>query len=128
MEGRSDRSPLMFGGHLPDNDDFTLSLLTNDEVVAVDQKASSSEQLFANGNQVAWVAEIPGSKAKYAAVFNTGDAGDEQVRVKWSALGLPATCVVRDLWAHKDTRTVPDGRAFEVKPHAAGFYRITPAK
>lgn len=64
MEGRSDRSPLMFGGHLPDNDDFTLSLLTNDEVVAVDQKASSSEQLFANGNQVAWVAEIPGSKAK----------------------------------------------------------------
>jgi hypothetical protein len=117
----------MFGGNLPDNDDFTLSLLTNDEVLAVDQKASSSKQLFANGNQVAWVAEIPGSKAKYAAVFNTGDAGGEQVRVNWSDLGLPAKCVVRDLWAHKDTGTVQDGRAFDVKPHASGFYRIAPA-
>jgi hypothetical protein len=66
-------------------------------------------------------------RKRSAAVFNTGDAGDEQVRVKWSALGLPATCVVRDLWAHKNTGTVQDGRAFEVKPHASGFYRIAPA-
>jgi alpha-galactosidase len=120
------RSPLMFGGNLPDNDDFTLSLMTNDEVLAVDQKASSSRQLFANGNQVAWVAELPGSKARYVAVFNIGDTGDEQVRVNWSDLGLPAKCVVRDLWSHKDAGTVQDGRAFEVKPHASGFYRITP--
>jgi hypothetical protein len=35
--------------------------------------------------------------------------------------------VVRDLWAHKDTGTVQDRRVFEVKPHASGFYRITPA-
>jgi alpha-galactosidase len=120
------RSPLMFGGNLPDNDDFTLSLLTNDEVLTVDQKAASSKQLFANGNQVAWVAEMAGSKAKYVAVFNTGDAGDEQVTVKWSDLGLPAKCVVRDLWAHKDMGTVQDGKAFDVKPHASGFYKITP--
>jgi hypothetical protein len=31
------RSPLMFGGDLPSNDDFTESLITNDEVLAVDQ-------------------------------------------------------------------------------------------
>ncbi len=122
------RSPLMFGGHLPDNDDFTFSLMTNDEVLAVDQKASSSKQLFANGDQVAWVAELPGSKAKYVAVFNIGDTGNQQVRVNWSDLGLPAKCVVRDLWDHKDDGTVQDGRAFDVKPHASGFYRITPAE
>jgi len=121
------RSPLMFGGHLPDNDDFTLSLITNDEVLAVDQRASASRQLFSKGNQVAWTAEIPGSAAKYVAVFNIGDAGDEQVRIDWADLGLPAKCVVRDLWAHKDAGAVQEGQAFSVKPHASGFYRITPA-
>jgi alpha-galactosidase len=122
------RSPLMFGGHLPDNDEFTLSLMTNDEVLAMNQKGSSSKQLFANGNQVAWAGEIAVSKAKYVAVFNTGDSGDEQVRVNWSDLGLPAKCVLRDLWAHKDTGTVEGGQAFTVKPHASGFYRVTPAR
>jgi alpha-galactosidase len=122
------RSPMMFGGHLPDNDPFTLSLMTNDEVLGVDQKATSSKQLFANGNQVAWVAELPGSKAKYLAVFNTGDTETEKVRVNWSDLGLPAKCVIRDVWTHKDEGTVQDGRAFDVKPHASGFYRITPVE
>ena len=122
------RSPLMFGGNLPDNDDFTLSLMTNDEMLAVDQKASSSKQLFSNGNQVAWVAEMPGTKAKYVAVFNVGDAGDEQVRINWADLGLPAKCEVRDLWAHKETGTVDSGETFAVKPHASGFYRIAPAQ
>lgn len=122
------RSPLMFGGHLPDNDEFTLSLLTNDEVLAVDQKASMSKQLFSNGNQVAWMAEMPGTKAKYVAVFNTGDGAEEKVQVNWADLGLPANCTVRDLWAHKDLGAAKDGRAFDVKPHASGFYRVTPAQ
>ncbi len=121
------RSPLMFGGNLPDNDEFTLSIITNDEILAVDQKASSSRLLFSNGNQVAWTAEIPGSPVKYFAVFNIGDAGDEQVRINWADLGLPARCAVRDLWTHKDAGILQDGQAFEVKPHASGFYRITPA-
>jgi len=116
------RSPLMFGGNLPDNDDFTLSLMTDNEVLAVNQRASASRQLFSNGSQVAWVAEIPGSAAKYVAVFNIGDNGDEQVRINWADLGLPAKCVVRDLWAHKDEGSVPDGRTFDVKPHASGYY------
>jgi alpha-galactosidase len=121
------RSPLMFGGHLPDNDAFTLSLLTNDEVLAVNQKASSSRQLFATGNQVAWVAQVPGSAARYVAVFNTGDTTTEDVRVNWSDLGLPPVCTVRDLWTKTELGKADGGRAFAVKPHASGFYRITPA-
>ena len=62
------RSPMMFGGHLPDNDDFTVALMTNDEVLAVDQKANSSKQLSSKGNQEVWVAELPDSKAKNVAV------------------------------------------------------------
>jgi len=120
------RSPLMFGGHLPDNDEFTLTLITNDEVLAIDQKATSSKELFTRGNQVAWVGEIAGTPGKYLAVFNIGDSGDEEIPVKWAGLGLPANAAVRDLWAKKDLGAVRDGQTFKVGPHAAGFYRITP--
>jgi hypothetical protein len=118
------RSPLMFGGHLPDNDDFTLSLISNDEVLAVNQKAGASHELFTRGNQVAWIAELPGSPAKYLAVFNIGDAGVERIQVNWAELGLPRTCVVRDLWERKDLGTVTDGRAFPIAPHASAFFKI----
>jgi len=121
------RSPLMFGGNLPDNDGFTLSLITNDEVLAVNQKATASKELFSRENQVAWVAEMVGSPAKYLAVFNIGDAGEEEIGVKWADLGLPANCVVRDLWAKKDLGSVQNGRAFKVAPHASAFFKLTPA-
>jgi hypothetical protein len=122
------RSPLMFGGNLPDNDPFTLSLLTNAEVMAVNQKATTSKELFARDNQVAWVAQIAGSAAKYLAVFNIGDKGEEQIRVNWSELELPKNCRLRDLWAQKDLGTVAEGRSFQLTPHAAAFYKLTPSR
>ena len=64
------RSPLIFGGNLPKNDAFTLSLLTNDEVLAVNQNSVNGHQLFNTNHQIAWVADVPGSKDKYLAVFN----------------------------------------------------------
>ena len=122
------RSPLMFGGHLPDNDEFTVSLLTNSEVLAVNQKASASKQLFAKDNQIAWVGELPGSPAKYLAVFNIGDTATEEIRVNWADVGVSKSCAVRDLWAKKDLGKVDEGRTFSVKPHAAGFYKLTPTR
>jgi alpha-galactosidase len=122
------RSPLMFGGNLPDNDDFTLSLITNDEVLEVDQKAAASRQFVAKENQVVWVADAPGSRAKYVAVFNLGDTAEEQVRINWADVGLGAKCVVRDLWARKDIGTIENGEVFRVRPHAAALYRLTPVQ
>jgi alpha-galactosidase len=119
------RSPLMFGGNLPDNDDFTLSLIANDEVLAVNQKGSSPRQVFANGNQVAWVSDAPGTRAKYVAVFNLADAGDEQVHVGWADIGLGGRCSVRDLWARKDVGAFDAGSTFPVTPHGAALYRVT---
>jgi len=67
------RSPLILGGHLPRNDAFTLSLLTNDEVLAVNQRSSGNRQLWRKGDLVAWVAVVPGSRDKYLALFNASD-------------------------------------------------------
>ncbi len=119
------RSPLMFGGNLPDNDDFTLSLITNDEILRVNQHATAARQLFAKGNQVAWVADATISRATYVAVFNLGDTADEQVRIDWTDVGLGGTCAVRDLWARKDIGTIDRGSVFTVKPHGAALYRLT---
>ncbi len=120
------RSPLMFGGDLPGNDEFTLSLLDNDEVTAVDQKSVRSRQFFAHGDQIAWTSDIPGSKSKYLAVFNVGDQGPAEIRVEWKELGLPANCAIRDLWARKDRGKARDGYTFQIAPHASGLYRLTP--
>ena len=118
----------MFGGHLPDNDQFTLDVISNNEVLAVNQKATASKELFTRGDQVAWVAELPGSNAKYLAVFNTGDSNPEQIKVNWSELGISGEATVRDLWAKKDVGKAADSQTFTVAPHASAFYRITPAK
>jgi len=120
------RSPLMFGGDLPGNDAFTLSLLDNDEVMAVDQKAVRSRQLFTRGDQIAWTSEIPGSRSKYLAVFNVGDQGPAGIRVEWKELGLPVSCAIRDLWARQEVGKARDGYTFPVAPHASGLYRLTP--
>jgi hypothetical protein len=114
----------MFGGDLPSNDDFTLSLLTNDEVLAADQTGTHSRQLFQRGDQVAWTSDAAAPGGKYLAVFNVGDQAALEIRVEWSELGLPATCAVRDLWEKKDLGRVKDGYAFKIPAHGSGLYRV----
>jgi hypothetical protein len=118
------RSPLMFGGDLPSNDDFTLSLLTNDEALAADQNATRSRQLFERGDRIAWTSDAVRSQAKYLAVFNAGDQAPLEIRVDWSELELPATCAVRDLWEKKDLGTAKDGYTFKIPPHGSGLYLV----
>ena len=65
------RSPLMYGGDLTKTDAFTLALLTNDEVLAVNQRSEDNSPLFSRDDLVAWVADVPGMGEKYLSVFNT---------------------------------------------------------
>jgi hypothetical protein len=118
------RSPLMFGGDLPSNDDFTLSLLSNDEVLAADQTGTHSRQLFLRGDQIAWTSDAATPNTRYLAVFNVGDQAPLEIRVNWSELGLPATCALRDLWEKKELGRVKDGYTFKLPPHASGLYRL----
>lgn len=67
------RSPLMFGGDLPSNDAFTLSLLTNKEVLAVHRRSTNNRQLFRRTDLVAWTADDPQTGDKFLALFNAQD-------------------------------------------------------
>ena len=67
------RSPLMYGGDMTKTDDATLALLTNDEVLAVNQRSLNNRPLFSRDEIVAWTADVPDSPDKYLAVFNLRD-------------------------------------------------------
>jgi hypothetical protein len=122
------RSPLMMGGDLPTLDAATLAMLTNPEALAVDQLSIRNRELFRRGNQVAWVADVPGSDDKYLAIFNLDDQTTEEVSVRWSELGLDKRCAVRDLWGKQDMGVVDGVFVPKLQPHDAGLYRITPVR
>jgi hypothetical protein len=67
------RSPLMHGGDMTRTDDFTRSLLTNDEVIAVNQRSVRNRPLFNRDELIAWAADVPDSRDRYLALFNARD-------------------------------------------------------
>lgn len=67
------RSPLMFGGNMPENDDFTLSLLTNKNMIRVNQNSKNNREIsFIDGVSV-WTADDRDTNVKYIALLNTND-------------------------------------------------------
>ena len=64
------RSPLIFGGDMTKLDPFTLGLLTNPEVLAVNQASTGNRQLSRQDDLVVWTAAVPDSRDRYVAFFN----------------------------------------------------------
>jgi len=123
------RSPLIFGGDLTRMDAFTLSLLTNREVIALDQNSTGNREIFNQDGLIGWAAEVPGSADKYVALFNTRDARTNEtgvrVPVRFAELGLGHNCRVRDLWKQKDLGPSENEFAPEINWHGTGLYRIS---
>ena len=67
------RSPLMFGGDLPSNDEFTLSLITNKDVLEVNQHSRNGKELFRKNDLIAWTADDPKTGDIFLALFNASD-------------------------------------------------------
>ncbi|MGI9071685.1 MAG: glycoside hydrolase family 27 protein [Bryobacteraceae bacterium] len=122
------RSPLMYGGDLPSNDAFSLSLLTNEEVLEVNQNGANSHQLRRVGDQIAWASDVPQSNSKYLAVFNIGDNSPQDIRVDFARLRLPSTYEIRDLWQKTTLGKASRGHTFHLSPHASGLYKLTPSQ
>jgi hypothetical protein len=64
------RSPLIFGGDVTKLDAFTRGLLTNPEVLAVNQASTGNRQLSRQDDLVVWAAAVPDSRDRYVAFFN----------------------------------------------------------
>jgi len=117
------RSPLIFGGDLPSNDAATTALITNKEVIEVDQHSSGGHQALDRGNIRAWVADGVKPGEHYVAVFNLGEA-DETVDLRWPDVGITAqSAEVRDLWQHRALGSA-DGVHVRLRPHASELYGV----
>jgi hypothetical protein len=123
------RSPLIMGGNLLEADEWTRSLLTNAEVLAVDQHSRGSRPLVTSDDSVVWYAQPeqggPGEGDSYLAVFNLSDSR-RTARYAWKQLGLAAAGYrLRDLWEKKD---LGEAAVLEVElpPHGSVLYRAAP--
>jgi len=120
------RSPLMFGGNLPDNDSFTLSLLTNKNVLHVLNHSKNNRELFNKNNQVAWIADDSKTSDKFLAVFNIADGETKEANIDIPLKQIGITdAKITDLWTGKTIGTFSNTFSPEIKPHACGFYRIS---
>jgi alpha-galactosidase len=116
-------SPLMLGANLPDNDEWTLSLLTNDEVIAVNQDpmGNSARRMVQTNNGEIWVKELKnGDKA--IGLFNRGSVAQD-ITLDWESTGLAGQQTLRDVWSHKNLGRFNAKYSTQVPAHGAVLLR-----
>ena len=118
-------APLLIGCDLSKLDDFTLNLLTNDEVIAVDQDVlgKQAKQIIKTADYQVWLKELEdGSKA--IGIFNVSSK-DDVVRFYWSDIGLSNSQKVRDLWRQKDIGNFDGMFATKVAAHGVTLIKAS---
>lgn len=115
------RSPLFFGGELRLTDNYTLSLVTNPEVINVNQNSEKPLFVYNKGGIAVWQTKIENCTA--VAVFNLSDE-EKHYKLSFSDLGIENVRAVRDLWARKDISKCENDVAVFLKPHSSEFFEI----
>ena len=121
------RSPLLAGNDLRNMTPAILEILTNREVIAVNQDKDGKQgrRIAKSGDQEVWARPLFGGGLAIG-LFNRGGT-PAKIAVKWSELGLKsAPARVRDLWAHSDPK--PDGAEYSVMVPAHGVVMLRVAK
>lgn len=118
-------APLLIGCDLDRLDPFTLNLLTNDEVIAVDQDALGKQ-----GRRVTTIGAIDVYKKELEdgssaiAFFNRGDA-KHTITAKLDRIGLNGDLKIRDLWRQKDLGTFKVDFPVTIEPHSAELFKVS---
>ena len=113
-------SPLYTGDDLTKLDPEGVALLTNDEVIAVDQAGHPAAPVV--GNPDVWVSTgADGSKT--VALFNLGDKA-RAVTVRPADLGLTGEARARDLWAHTDLGVFTGSVSLTLSPHGSRLFTL----
>ncbi len=117
-------SPLMVGANLPDNDDWTAALLTNPEVLAVDQDpAGKPARRVASPSLAAeaWIKPLADGSSAVGFFNRTGQP--VKMDVSWRKLGFRSKPKVRDLWLRQDLGRQKTFTA-ELPPHGCVLLRV----
>lgn len=115
------RSPLFFGGELRLTDNYTLSLVTNPEVINVNQNSEKPLFVYNKGGIAVWQTKIENGTA--VAIFNLSDE-EKHYKLSFSDLGIENVRAVRDLWVRKDIPKFENDVAVSLKSHSSEFFEI----
>jgi alpha-galactosidase len=121
-------SPLLIGCDMTKLDDFTLNLLTNDEVIEVNQDPLGCQagRIIQDGTKEVWAKELEdGSMA--VGLFNRSQR-EQTVTVMWSDLGITGRQSVRDLWCQKDLGQFTGQFQTKVGRHGVVLVKVAPVK
>ncbi|WP_306190767.1 CBM35 domain-containing protein [Streptomyces sp. MK5] len=119
------KSPLYTGDDLTKLDSYGLSLLTNTEVIAVNQGGTPpAAPVTAADPQQVWAAMNPDGTYT-VALFNLADK-PASVTAHWSTLGFTGKAKLRDLWNHENLGTYTDKVTQALPAHGSRLFRVTP--
>lgn len=118
-------APLYTGNDLTNLDSYGLSLLTNPEVIAVDQAGAPARPVSTATQQQVWYA-LDADGSYTVALFNLGRT-EKDITANWSDIGLTGAATVRDLWAQKNLGRFGTGfTASDVPIHGVRLLKVTP--
>jgi hypothetical protein len=117
------RSPLMVGCELRDNDEWTLSILTNEEVLGVLKHSHSGRQVLRYGQYIVWSA-LDKDGSYYLALFNIGPITSKLDFQLSKADIPPGDYLVRDLWQHQYIGNVNQKITLEIPSHGVRFIKL----
>ena len=116
------RSPLMIGGELTKNDDFTLSLLTNQDVLDVQRQSWCAHPLWTTEEESIWVAPCVNGTDCYVALFNLSN---RRRRVSLPAEAMEMSWfAARELWTGA-TRVPREGIHSLLSAHDAAIWHLS---
>jgi alpha-galactosidase len=117
-------APLIAGNDLRNMTPETREILTNAEVIAVEQDALGNQgtRLRKQGNVEIWMRPLAG-EARALAILNLG-AEDANVNITWQDLGISDVATVRDLWSHRDLPQAKADYSVTVKSHSSSLIRV----
>lgn len=119
-----DSAPLLLGNDLTQLEPFTLNLLENDEVLAVDQDALGKPGVcVASGNDLCVYRKELEDGSIAVGLFNLG-TNTATVTARWSDLKIHGRRKVRDLWRQKDLGGFKNEFSLPVAPHGAELVKI----
>ena len=113
----------MLGGNLPENRELENNLITNDEVLAVNQNGENPKQLYKNDSSMVWFSGVHGSTDIYVGLFNIADDAHE-VNINFSQLGIKGKVTVRDLWKKDDVGAFKKKYGRMINAHGCALLRI----
>ncbi|KMT64575.1 hypothetical protein XM47_13770 [Catenovulum maritimum] len=117
------RSPLMMGGHMPENSEFVKSLLSNNEILYVNQFGQKPKQFSRQNEQIIWVAEDSQSSAKFVAVFNLAD-NEQAISFSPAQFAFGKGANIRDLWQKRNLGKFDSLFTTNVAPHGAQIFKL----